>query len=46
MRVKYGGREYAHILNYAIPLMLDKGMTQEQIDTIIIDNPKRLLTFT
>jgi phosphotriesterase-related protein len=44
-RVKYGGRGYAHILNYAVPLMLEKGMTQKQIDTIVIDNPKRILTF-
>jgi len=44
-RVKYGGRGYAHILNYALPLMLDKGMTHKEIDTIVIDNPKRILTF-
>ena len=44
-RAKYGGRGHAHILNNAVPVMLSKGMTQKQIDTIMIDNPKRLLTF-
>jgi len=44
-RAKYGGRGYAHILNNAVPLMLSKGITQKQIDTIMIENPKRLFTF-
>jgi predicted metal-dependent phosphotriesterase family hydrolase len=32
-------------LNYAVPLMRDKGMTQKQIDTIMIENPRRIFTF-
>ncbi|MFC1903669.1 phosphotriesterase [Chloroflexota bacterium] len=44
-RVCYGGKGYAHILNNAVPLMLSKGMTQEQINTIMVENPKRILTF-
>jgi phosphotriesterase-related protein len=43
-RVCYGGRGYAHISNYIIPLMLSKGMSQEQIDNIMVKNPKQLLT--
>jgi phosphotriesterase-related protein len=44
-RARYGGRGYAHISNYIIPLMLSKGMSQEQIDKIMVENPKRILTF-
>ena len=44
-RVRYGGKGYAHISKYIIPVMLSKGMTQDQIDTIMIHNPKRMLTF-
>jgi len=41
----YGGRGYAHLIENVIPLMRAKGMTQEQIDTITVENPKRVLTF-
>ena len=41
----YGGKGYNHLSKYVLPLMLRQGMTQQQIDTIMIDNPKRLLTF-
>jgi len=44
-RVRYGGWGYAHILNYVVPMMRQRGINQEQIDTIIIGNPRRLLTF-
>ncbi len=44
-RVRYGGWGYAHILNYMVPMMRQRGITQEQIDAIIIGNPRRLLTF-
>jgi phosphotriesterase-related protein len=40
-----GGRGYAHLLENVIPLMQVKGMTDEQIHTITMENPKRLLTF-
>lgn len=41
----YGGWGYAHILNNVVPVMLAKGMTQEQIRTIMVDNPRRMFTF-
>ena len=41
----YGGRGYAHINENVIPLMRAKGMTEEQIHTITVENPKQLLTF-
>jgi len=44
-RVKYGGWGYSHILNYVVPMMLQRGMTREQIDRITVENPKRLLCF-
>lgn len=41
----YGGPGYAHILENVVPLMREKGMTEEQIQTLMVDNPRRLLTF-
>ncbi len=41
----YGGWGYAHILNNVVPIMLAKGMTREQIRTIMVDNPRRMFTF-
>ncbi|MFC1931076.1 phosphotriesterase [Chloroflexota bacterium] len=40
-----GGKGYIHILNDIVPRMLKAGMTQEQIDTIMIENPQRMLCF-
>lgn len=44
-RCAYGGWGYAHILRDTIPVMRVKGMTEEQIHTIMVKNPRRLLTF-
>lgn len=44
-RVRYGGWGYSHILNYVVPMMLQRGMTREEIDRIMVENPKRLLPF-
>jgi phosphotriesterase-related protein len=44
-QVRYGGWGYAHISNYVVPMMLRDGMTREQIKTIMVENPKRLLCF-
>jgi phosphotriesterase-related protein len=44
-RARYGGWGYAHILNYVVPMMRQRDITQEQIDAIIMANPRRLLTF-
>ena len=40
----YGGAGYAHILNNVVPLMKHKGITEEQIHTIMVENPKRVLS--
>ncbi len=41
----WGGPGYAHIPENVVPLMRRKGFTQEQIDTILVGNPKRLMPF-
>jgi len=41
----YGGHGYSHILHNVIPAMLRRGMTDEQIDNLIIQNPKNFLAF-
>jgi phosphotriesterase-related protein len=43
--VSYGGHGYAHILRDIVPVMRDKGMSNEQINTLLADNPKRILSF-
>ena len=45
MLVAYGGYGYAHILRSIVPVMKWVGMSQEEIDTLLIENPRRLLTF-
>ena len=40
---KYGGPGYSHILENVVPLMREKGMPEEHIRTILVENPKRLL---
>lgn len=41
----YGGFGYAHILRNIIPVMLRQGISESQVNTMIIDNPGRLLSF-
>ena len=41
----YGGGGYTHIQKIIIPLMRRRGLTEEQIHTITVENPKRALTF-
>ncbi|XP_029444628.1 phosphotriesterase-related protein [Rhinatrema bivittatum] len=43
--VKYGGHGYSHILTNIIPKMLIRGISQEAVDKILVENPKRWLTF-
>ena len=39
----YGGGGYEHILRNDVPLMKTLGMTEKQINTLLVENPKRLL---
>lgn len=41
----YGGHGYAHILNTVLPWMRQRGISNAAINTILVDNPKRVLTF-
>nr|XP_061795840.1 phosphotriesterase-related protein-like isoform X2 [Nerophis lumbriciformis] len=42
---KYGGHGYSHILRNIVPKMLTRGISQTQVDKMLVDNPKRWLTF-
>ncbi len=39
----YGGYGYAHIMKNLLPFMRAKGMTEEQIHALLVDNPRQLL---
>ena len=42
---KFGGHGYKHILTVTVPKMLAKGISQEQIDKILIHNPAQILSY-
>jgi phosphotriesterase-related protein len=42
---KYGGQGYDFILQYIVPTLLEWGLTNTELNNILIDNPKRLLSF-
>ncbi len=41
----YGGMGYTFVLDQFVPHLRGKGVTEEQIRTLIYENPKRVLTF-
>ncbi|XP_034249928.1 phosphotriesterase-related protein [Thrips palmi] len=41
--VKYGGHGYSHLFTNVVPKMLLKGFSQQDVDTISIENPKAWL---
>ncbi|RKX77615.1 MAG: aryldialkylphosphatase [Spirochaetes bacterium] len=41
----YGGHGYSHILRNVVPLMKNRGFSNEEIVTILETNPRRILTF-
>uniref|UniRef100_A0A5F9D2K5 N-acetyltaurine hydrolase n=1 Tax=Oryctolagus cuniculus TaxID=9986 RepID=A0A5F9D2K5_RABIT len=43
--MKYGGHGYSHILTNIVPKMLLRGITENALHKILIENPKRWLTF-
>ncbi|MBL8839681.1 MAG: aryldialkylphosphatase [Alphaproteobacteria bacterium] len=43
--VRYGGHGYGHIFANVVPMMRARDFSAAEIDAILIDNPKRLLTF-
>jgi phosphotriesterase-related protein len=40
----YGGIGYTFLLTTFVPMLRDAGLSQEQIDIILVDNPRRALT--
>ena len=43
--IKYGGHGYGHILENIVPRMRRRGFTDEDIHSIIVANPARVLAF-
>jgi len=43
--LRFGGSGYAHIVNNIVPRMRTKGFDEKDIYRIMIDTPRRLLTF-
>ena len=43
--VKYGGHGSGHILENIVPRMREKGISDEDVDKIIVSNPAKILTF-
>jgi phosphotriesterase-related protein len=44
-RVAYGGFGYAHILKNVVPIFRALGAEESQIRQLMVDNPRRVLTF-
>jgi phosphotriesterase-related protein len=42
---KYGGMGYGHILEHIVPVMKYNGLSDSQIKTILVENPKRILSW-
>ena len=41
---RFGGHGYGHIFSNVLPMMLRRGFDQAEIDAILVNNPRRLLT--
>jgi phosphotriesterase-related protein len=42
---RFGGHGYGHIFRNVVPMMRRRGFSQDEIDAILVRNPRRLLTF-
>ena len=42
---RYGGWGYAHLVENVVPMLSRSGLGAEQIDTLIVENPRRVLTW-
>jgi phosphotriesterase-related protein len=43
---RHGGRGYCTVLADFVPMLLERGIAPSQIETMLHDNPMRLLTFS
>ena len=41
----FGGHGYGHIFRNVVPMMTERGYSEDEIDAILVRNPRRLLTF-
>jgi phosphotriesterase-related protein len=41
----FGGHGYGHIFRNVVPMMKRRGYSEDEIDAILVKNPRRLLTF-
>ena len=41
----FGGHGYGHIFRNVVPMMKERGYSEDEIDAILARNPRRLLTF-
>ena len=41
----FGGHGYGHIFRNVVPMMKKRDYSEDEIDAILVDNPRRLLTF-
>ena len=42
---RFGGHGYGHIFENVVPMMRRRGFSEDEIRTILVDTPRRLLTF-
>ncbi|WP_119419115.1 phosphotriesterase family protein [Desertibaculum subflavum] len=42
---RFGGHGYGHIFRNVVPMMRRRGFTDDEVDAILVRNPRRLLTF-
>ncbi len=42
---EYGGHGWDHIIARVVPQMLARGISREDVDAMLVDNPRRMLTF-
>jgi phosphotriesterase-related protein len=43
--VEFGGHGYGHIFTNVAPMMRRRGLSEDDVDAILVRNPRRLLTF-
>jgi len=42
---QYGGQGYAHVLRNVVPVLEARGVSRTALDDMLVENPKRVLTF-
>ncbi|MDA1189957.1 MAG: hypothetical protein O2854_09840, partial [Chloroflexi bacterium] len=42
---RYGGKGYTHILENIVPRMKKRGITEEHVRAMLVDNPAKALAF-